>query len=115
MPSFTPGTPMIYKFKSKATGDTLMLGPQGDQLLRLIGHEPSAKGIIEVAAMAAAIAALQRAVTDDEAMRQGAAAAGSEDDVPGAADKVSLRQRVWPMVEMFKQAQAAGEPVVWGV
>ena len=25
---------MIYKFKSKAAGDLIMLGPQGDQMLR---------------------------------------------------------------------------------
>jgi hypothetical protein len=106
---------MIYKFKSMATGDTLMLAPQGDQMLRLIGREPSAKGIIEVAAMAAAIAAIQRAVADDDAARRGESAPGRDDDTPGTADKVSLRQRMWPMVEMLKQAQAASEPIVWGV
>jgi hypothetical protein len=26
-----------------------------------------------------------------------------------------LRRRLWPMVEMIRRAQAAGEPVVWGV
>ena len=44
---------MIYKFKSKATGDTIMLGPNGDQMLRLLGRDPALKGIIEVAAMPA--------------------------------------------------------------
>src|SRR5206468_2407161 len=48
--------PMIYKFKSKATGDVIMMGPNGDQVLRLIGKEPAAKGIIEVAAMPSAMA-----------------------------------------------------------
>ena len=28
---------------------------------------------------------------------------------------VALRQRLWPLVEMLRRAQAAGEPVVWGV
>jgi hypothetical protein len=102
---------MIYKFKSKASGDLIMLGPQGDQVLRLLGREPAAKGIIEVAAMPAAIAALEAAVA---APQQGA----QQDDEPaepGAEPSVSLRQRVWPMVEMLRQAQAAGQPVVWGV
>ena len=44
--------PLIYKFKSKAAGDVIMLGPGGDQVLRIIGREPAAKGIIEVAAHA---------------------------------------------------------------
>jgi len=106
---------MIYKFKSKATGDTLMLGPQGDAMLRLLGREPAAQGIIEVGAMPAAIDALQRAVAEDDAARR----TGPDDDVDepagAAGDTVSLRRRLWPMVEMLKRAHAAGEPVVWGV
>ena len=31
---------MLYKFKSKAAGDVIMLGPNGDQMLRIIGREP---------------------------------------------------------------------------
>ena len=54
--------PVIYKFKSKAAGDVIMLGPNGDQMLRIIGREPAAKGIIEVEHMAAAIDALHAAV-----------------------------------------------------
>jgi hypothetical protein len=107
---------MIYKFKSKATGDTIMLGPNGDQMLRLLGREPALKGIIEVAAMPAAIAALQAAVTADDAARTGRSDADDGDEAAaGARDPVSLRSRLWPMVEMLKRAQAAGEPVVWGV
>ena len=105
---------MIYKFRSKAAGDTLMLGPQGDQFLRAIGREPAAKGIIEVAAMPAALAALQQAIDQDEAAR----AQRSEEDAALEAagiDPVSLRRRLWPMVEMIRRAQAADEPVVWGV
>ena len=37
---------MLYKFKSKATGDLIMLEPNGRQVLRLIGKEPTAQGII---------------------------------------------------------------------
>ena len=47
---------MIYKFKSAATGDLIMLGPNGDQLLRLLGREPSPQGIFEPADMPALIA-----------------------------------------------------------
>jgi len=103
---------MIYKFKSKATGDVIMLGPNGDQLLRLLGREPAHKGIIEVVDMGAAIEAMQQAVQQEEAR----AAEAEDGGAAGASGKgVSLRQRLWPMVEMFKQAQAAKEPVVWGV
>jgi hypothetical protein len=103
---------MIYKFRSKATGDLIMLGPHGDQLLRLLGREPTPKGILEPAQMPAAIAALQAAVAQGEP-------AGDDDDAAGddeaPRDRVQLHQRLWPMIEMLRRAAAAGEPIVWGV
>ena len=100
---------MIYKFKSKATGDLIMLGPQGDEVLALIGRAPALQGIIEPAAMAAAIQALESAVAAE-------ASAAAEKDEDGARPRtVSLRQRAWPMIEMLKRALAAEQPVVWGV
>ena len=98
---------MIYKFKSAVTGDLIMLGPQGEHMLHLIGHAPAAQGIIEAAAMPAAIAALQAAIDADS---QPAADADGT-----AARPVGLRQRLWPVIEMLRRCQAAHEPVVWGV
>ena len=63
--------------------------------------------------MPAAIAALEQAVAA-EAARAGRADATAEGDRRRRAS-VGLRQRVWPLVEMMKRAQAAGEPIVWGV
>ncbi len=105
---------MIYKFKSQATGDVIMLQPNGDQVLRLLGREPAAKGIIEPSAMAAAVVALKAAVAEDET--QGKPAGGDDAREAETAGKgVSLRARLWPMVEMLQRAAAAGEPIVWGV
>lgn len=107
---------MLYKFKSKAAGDLIMMGPTGDQVLRIIGKEPAPKGIIEAAAMAAAIAALERAVAEEEAARaQAEREAQAEGRTLAPRDGVSLRQRAWPMVEMLKRAQAANHEIVWGV
>ena len=97
---------MIYKFKSAATGDLIMLGPHGDQLLRLLGREPAAQGIIEPVDMPGAVTALLAAVAQEEAP-----AADDDERLP----PVGLRQRLWPMVEMLRRAQAADAPVVWGV
>lgn len=103
---------MIYKFKSKGAGDVIMLGPSGDQILRLLGREPAAKGIIEVKDMPAAIAALERAVAADEVKPDD----NEEDaDKPRAGGGVSLRQRAWPLVEMMRRCHAAGHDIVWGV
>ncbi len=98
---------MLYKFKSKAAGDVIMLGANGDQVLRIIGKEPAAQGIIEAANIGAAIAAIEAAVAADEAAAQGPDAAPRE--------RISLRQRAWPLVEMMKRTQRAGQPIVWGV
>ena len=106
---------MLYKFKSKSAGDVIMLGPNGDQVMRLVGREPAARGIFEVDAMPGLIATLQAAVAADEAVRQGDAT-GTATAVPaaGRGDAVSLRQRVWPLVEMLRRSHAAREVIVWG-
>ena len=57
---------MLYKFKSKATGDLIMLEPQGKHILKLIGKEPGAKGIILPNEMLAAIDVLNSAVALEE-------------------------------------------------
>jgi Domain of unknown function (DUF1840) len=98
---------MLYKFKSKAAGDVIMLEPSGNRVLTILGKEPAAQGIIEVADMGAAIAALEAAVAADEAATQ------NQD--PSQRERVTLRQRAWPLVEMLKRAQRAGHPIVWGV
>ena len=99
---------MIYKFKSKACGDLIMLGPNGDQMLRLIGHEPAAKGIVDVEQLPAAIAALRAAVHDDESQP------AEDEDGPGR-NAVSLRQRLWPVIDLFERSLSEKQPVVWGV
>ncbi len=100
---------MIYKFKSKAAGDVIMLGPNGDQMLRLLGREPAAKGIVDVDQLGAAIAALRAAVQADEAPAETA-----EEEAPGRG-AITLRQRLWPVIELFERSLHAREPVVWGV
>ena len=104
---------MIYKFKSKAAGDVIMLAPGGDAVLRIIGKEPAAKGIIETTDMPAAMKAIEQAVAADEAARKNPDP--DDETKPGKGDGVTLRQRAWPLLEMMKRSHAAGEPIVWGV
>ncbi len=107
---------MIYRFKSKAAGDVIMMAPQGDQLLKLIGKTPGVQGIIEVADMLAAVSALERAVVASEAVRQqgekDAAVAGRAGE---SSDTISLRQRAWPMIDMLKRSHAESAAITWGV
>ncbi len=103
---------MLYKFRSKASGDVIMLPAHGDAMLRLLGREPAPKGIFEVAAMPALLGTLMAAIEQAEAAAPDDEAA---DPATDAARTVGLRQRVWPMIEMLRRCHAAGEPVVWGV
>ncbi len=107
---------MIYKFTSKASGDVIMMGPQGDELMRLLGRAPATKGIIETADMPAALHALEAALAAaaGPAVSTAAATAAATDDGPREAP-VALRQRLWPVLEMLRRCHAAGQPVVWGV
>jgi len=105
---------MNYLFKSKAAGDVLMLGASGDRLLRTIGKEPAAKGIIEPAALPAAIKAIEDAVAQEEAL-QAKAEEAEMDPTASHGEDVTLRQRAWPLLEMMKAAHAAAKEIVWGV
>lgn len=111
---------MLYKFKSKAAGDLILLEPAGRRVLDIIGKGPEAKGILLAAQIPAAVAALEAALAQEDAQRkQAQAAAGAADDEPGdaktGADGVTLRQRVKPFLDMLRRCEAAGVDVVWGV
>ena len=106
---------MLYKFKSNAAGDVIMLGPNGDQVMRILGKDPAAQGIIEVAAMPAALAALEAAIAASENAASNPPDASAAGAPAGGAERISLRQRVWPLIEMMKRAHAGSAPIVWGV
>jgi Domain of unknown function (DUF1840) len=105
---------MIYKFKSQAAADVIMLRLNGDQMLNIVGKEPSAQGIITVAQIPAAIAALEAAVvTHEAAQARRAEQPQMEVDVEG--DSVRLRDRAAPFIELLRSSAQAGKDVVWGV
>ena len=104
----------MYRFKSKADGDLIMMAPVGDQLLRIIGREPAGKGIIEVTALPQAIAALEQAIAAAELARVDARKA-DDDDESGGVNAISLQQRAWPLLEMMRRSLAERADIVWGV
>ncbi len=111
---------MLYKFKSKATGDVIMLEPQGRQILQIIGKSPEAKGIVLSVEMPDAIQALRDAVAQEEAALAAAEQAqreqdGSDTSVKSASGSIRLKQRVVPFIDMLQRAHAEEVDVVWGV
>jgi hypothetical protein len=107
---------MLYKFKSKAAGDLILLEPQGQQFLTLIGKTPAPQGIIEPEHMPKAITDLQEAVRLVEAdqARQVAEAHAQGQPVPTFGG-IGLRQRCKPIIDMLQRCHQAGQPIVWGV
>ena len=107
---------MLYKFKSKAAGDVIMLEPNGRRVLEIVGKEAGPKGIILPADMPAAVHALEAAIAreeaDQKAMIDEAKARG---EVPPKFDAVSLRQRAMPFIDMLRRAEKEKAEVVWGV
>ncbi|WP_372824163.1 DUF1840 domain-containing protein [Polaromonas sp.] len=99
---------MLYKFKSQAAGDLIMLEANGRRVLEVIGKDAGPKGIILPEQMPAAVAALHAAIAQEEVHDQEAEAA-----VPG--EGLGLRQRAGPFIEMLERNHKAGHEVVWGV
>ncbi len=111
---------MIYKFKSQAAGDLIMLGPNGQRVLQIIGKAytgtPDAQGIITPEQMPAAVAALEAAIAQEEAEQQAAIRdAKARGETPPNFDAISLRKRAWPLVEMLRRSHSHDVPVTWGV
>lgn len=107
---------MLYKFKSKAAGDLIMLEPNGRRVLEIIGKDPGPKGIILPEEMPAAIRALEGAIAREEADHQAAVdEAKSRGEVPPKFDAISLRQRAHPFIDMLRRCEKEKKEIVWGV
>ena len=106
---------MLYKFKSKASGDLIMLEPNGRRVLEIIGKDAGSKGIVLPEQMPAAIAALEAAIAQEEPVQHPAVDEAGGGGVAQDATLVGLRQRIFPFIEMLKRSHKAGSEVVWGV
>lgn len=104
---------MIYKFKSQAAADVIMLQINAEQMLKIIGKEPAAQGIVTVEQIPAAIAALESAVAAHETAQSNGDAATAPAEVAG--DGVMLRQRAAPFIELLRSSAEADKNVVWGI
>ena len=100
----------MVRFSSKVTGGFEMLGLHAEQVLAVIGKQVGERGIITREQIPDAISALRAAVARDREAARSIPRSGDEQDEP-----VSLGQRAFPLIDMLERAQAADEPVLWGV
>ncbi len=110
---------MLYEFRSRATGSVTMIGKAAKQVLKIIGKSPDATGIITVAQIPAAIAALEQAAEREQPPADQPQDADDQNLQEDARERfVSLRQRVYPLIELIIGLLATGAwvlLVVWRV
>lgn len=102
---------MLYKFKSKNTGDVIMLEATGRQMLEILGKDAGPTGIILVDQMPAAITAVEAAVANEERRANEAA----EQGVTPVTDEPALRQRAVPFLDLLRHCHQNGDNITWGV
>ncbi len=107
---------MLYKFKSKAAGDLILLQASGERILKIIGKDAGPKGIILPEQMPGAIAALEQEIAQNQGAQNSEPEKdeGKVDDTP-QAEHVSLRQRAAPFIDMLERCHKADTEIVWGV
>lgn len=108
---------VLYKFVSKAAAEMIMLEPDAERILKIIGKAPSESGIITLEQIPAAIQVLQAAVDADNERKPVAAAQNPDDEDEGDDESVKatvgLKQRAVPFIDMLKRSAAEGVAVIW--
>ena len=116
---------MIVTFQSRASGDVIMFGDVAHAMMKIMGKEVTAQGIVTVEQLPDAIARLRAAMAadkavheqqwqrDDEAAEQGRDQAGSQAEA--GQGSISLTQRAVPLLELLDYSLTKRGPVVWGV
>ncbi len=109
------GEDMFVKFHTSAAPDIVMLRDLARYVLALIGKELQVRGVIPSGALPNAIERLERAIEED-AVRENACEHSTlalrTDSYPYSN---GVAQRVWPFLELLREARKQGKDVTWGV
>ncbi|MCL1961193.1 MAG: DUF1840 domain-containing protein [Desulfovibrionaceae bacterium] len=106
---------MLYKFKSQACAEVIMLQPDAETLLKIIGKLPGAQGIVTVEQIPGAVSALRQAIAAQKQKQANAPKADDGEKDDGDDSGVSLERRAIPFIDLLERSAAAGKDVVWGV
>lgn len=106
---------MLVTFSSKAGADILMLGEHAKPLLRIAGKIVEtpfpARGVFTAEQLPQAIARLEQAIDSERAP----APSADEEEAQRESNviSVSLRQRAFPLLDLMRRAEKAGQPILW--
>ena len=113
---------MLFKFKSKAAADLIMLEADARRLLKIMLGDDPVKGIVQSRDLPAVLARIDAAVLHDEALRKARSEKSQQasQESEGEVDEpelpaVRLAQRAAPMQQMIQRSIAEASDIVWGV
>jgi hypothetical protein len=104
---------MLYKFQCKKAADVLMLQDLAQRIFEILDKPLEAKGVFLVEQLPQAIARLEVAIAQDEALRK---AATQDPEQAQQIKKIDrLGQRAFPFMQLLKEALSKNEMIIWGV
>lgn len=109
---------MLYRFKSQAAADVLMLETNARQLLDAAGKQAGPTGIFTVEQIPGVLSRLAAAIALEAASGhkgKGDAFAVEGHEADAELSHVALHQRASPLIDMLKRSLEEGKDVVWGV
>ncbi|PAT32241.1 hypothetical protein CK626_06050 [Vandammella animalimorsus] len=106
----------MYRFIARSSAPLQYLDADAKRLLKIIGKDDAATGIITLAQIPAAQQAIERAIAQEEAAGSDMppadqAAPAPDDEQP--QDRVALRHRALPLLQLLAAAASAQEDVIW--
>lgn len=107
---------MLIKFKSKASGEVIMLGESGKEILKLLGKDANDnKGIFTADQLPDAIKTLKQAIALDKAVPDTSQMEKALDNGHDTVEDVRIYQRAVPVLELMERALQEDTYVTWGV
>lgn len=107
---------MIVTFRTKATGELIMLGQHALPLMEAAGKSRETlqqdRGVFTPEQLPAAIEGIERAISQTREPQ-------FDEDDPAQAEKakehVALRQRAYPLLDLLRKSEAKGVEVMWEI
>ncbi len=110
----------LVVFRSKAAAEIFMFTETAQRMLRIVGKEGGARGVIRADEVDAALQRLVDAVAAEKAELSRAHELRERDERVGAAHTerqvaITLGQRAFPLIEMLRAAVRKRVDVTWGI
>lgn len=105
---------MLVTFRTDAYADITMLGEVAVELLELMGHSGTVPSAIAPEDIPAALERLEAGLAERERTEaESAPADEDEDDDEAREERVSLRNRAFPLRKLLEAAHREHVPVMW--